>query len=115
MTYICEASKFLLLSFYKRCKIVIQLLVKIRGSAKQNYGQDEVGSVEFVLSDMLIGNFKWYYLTLQTQFDYAEALNLRRSTIFFNLSQFHQITLDTITLINQQTSKAKTVSNKYYE
>lgn len=66
--------------------MLVQLLVKIRGSVKTSFTADEIGSVEHVLSEMMIGKFKWFFLTLEIQFEFAEALNLRKSTIFFDLS-----------------------------
>jgi hypothetical protein len=45
--------------------MLVQLLVKIRGSAKTGFTADQIGSVEHVLSEMMIGKLKWFFLTLE--------------------------------------------------
>ena len=67
MAYVKESSKFLLLSLFKRMKILTQLLIKIRGTQKLTHVQtDEMESTEYIFAEMMIGNFRWLFLTLST-------------------------------------------------
>ena len=86
MTYVKESLKFILFSFFKRCRIIIKILV----SSKENTmmapspldrhrmsdghglgGQKQTR--ESIIADMLAQNLKWAFLTIKTCIDKSEA------------------------------------------
>ena len=59
MTFLRESLKFITMSFMKKCRIIIRILVKIRGI----YQTD---TPESIISEMLVANLRWSFKTLIT-------------------------------------------------
>ena len=57
--FIKESLKFILFGFFKRCRIITQILVNI----KKNFQND---SKESIFAEMLSSNMRWVFLTIRT-------------------------------------------------
>lgn len=84
MTYVKESLKFILFSFFKRCRIIIKILVSSKGNPtapshdinRMNDGHGLGGQKqtrESIIADMLAQNLKWAFLTIKTCIDKSEA------------------------------------------
>ena len=59
MLFIKESLKFILFGFFKRCRIISQILYNI----KKNFQND---SKESIFAEMLSSNMRWVFLTIRT-------------------------------------------------
>lgn len=81
MTYVKESLKFILFSFFKRCRLIIKILVKFKGSRQDgnnslpraNGTSSEKQTRESIIADMLAQNLKWAFLTILTCIEKSEA------------------------------------------
>ena len=86
MTYVKESLKFILFSFFKRCRIIIKILVGSKENTalapspldrhRMNDGHGLGGQKqtrESIIADMLAQNLKWAFLTIKTCIEKSEA------------------------------------------
>jgi len=83
MTYVKESLRFILFSFFKRCRIIIAILVKYKESRSTDMtnetrtGPNDTRSRketrESIIADMLAQNLKWAFLTILTCIEKSEA------------------------------------------
>lgn len=85
MTYVKESLRFIILSFFKRCRIMIRILIKERevknqesNNMKPRTGGNESfragkDTRESIIADMLAQNLKWAFLTILTCIEKSEA------------------------------------------
>ena len=84
MTYVKEALKFILFSFFKRCRIIIKILVKYQESrstdvnpaiarANPDATRNRKETRESIIADNLAQNLKWAFLTISTCIEKSEA------------------------------------------
>ena len=84
MTYVKESLKFMLFSFFKRCRLIISILIQYKESrnyssheqSRRRRGKHSSGSKttrESIIADMLAQNFKWAFLTILTCIEKSEA------------------------------------------
>jgi len=59
MTFIEESLKFMIMGFFKRCRIITQILVSI----KERFATD---TRESIFSEALSHNLRWCFVTIQT-------------------------------------------------
>ena len=81
MTYVKESLKFILFSFFKRCRLIIKILVQHKGfrhdgsnplpGARGTSSQKQTR--ESIIADMLAQNLKWAFLTILTCIEKCEA------------------------------------------
>ena len=67
MVFVKETLKFLMLSFFKQCRIILKILDKfheMRRDRDDHRSQNE--TKESILADMLARNLKWAILTILT-------------------------------------------------
>ena len=65
MLFVKESLRFILFSFFKRCRIITQILSNI----KKNFQHD---SKESIFADMLSSNLRWVFLTIRTCIEKVE-------------------------------------------
>ena len=67
MIYVKEALKFLLLSFFKQCRIILRILEKFHEMHKDREdSRSHHVTKESIVADMLARNLKWAILTILT-------------------------------------------------
>ena len=59
MTFVEESLKFMIMGFFKRCRIITQILVSI----KERFAAD---TRESIFSEALAHNIRWCFITIQT-------------------------------------------------
>ncbi len=59
MSFIEESLKFMIMGFFKRCRIITQILVSI----KERFATD---TRESIFSEALAYNLRWCFVTIQT-------------------------------------------------
>ena len=73
MLFIKESLKFILFGFFKRCRIISQILYNI----KKTFQND---SKESIFAEMLSSNMRWVFLTIRTCIEkVADRVNGNRS------------------------------------
>ena len=82
MIYVKESLKFILFSFFKRCRLIIKILEKQHKEVRQDTGNPlprAVGGApsqkqtrESIIADMLAQNLKWAFLTILTCIEKSE-------------------------------------------
>lgn len=80
MTYVKEALKFILFSFFKRCRLVITILLKHKDSRQDASNplpraagtSSQKQTRESIIADMLAQNLKWAFLTILTCIEKSE-------------------------------------------
>ena len=129
MLYIKESIKFLLFGFFKRCRIVSQILQNI----KKNFQND---SKESIFAEMLSSNLRWVFLTIRTCIEKVDerfngnnsnliqqrpednmlGINRGRWPIMYDLKPFFNIINYLIDSLEQMSNvRAYQKNSKYYE
>ena len=125
MIFVKESLKFILFGFFKRCRIITEILLKI----KKNFQND---SKQSIFADMLSSNMRWVFLTIRTCIDKVKDKVIRsrnhqeRTSELFephekwpimgDLLPFEAIIQDIIDSLTQMTNaKTHQKDGKYYE
>lgn len=67
MTFVQESLKFVLLSFFKQCRIILRILEKFHEMRKErDDSRSQQDTRESIIADMIARNLKWAFLTILT-------------------------------------------------
>ena len=67
MTFVQESLKFVLLSFFKQCRIILRILEKFHEMRKErDDSKSQQDTRESIIADMIARNLKWAFLTILT-------------------------------------------------
>ena len=121
MKFIEECLKFMIMGFFKRCRIITQILVNIKDKCTPD-------TKDAIFSEALSHHLKWCFITIQTCIkkgdedreihfeDEFEQEGTRRSQqVLQKLAVFRTITDSIVSSLDPFVSKSQQSNSKYYK
>jgi len=119
-TFVRESLKFMIFSFFKRCRLIIKILIQYFENKEQASDHDgrhrrrsrQRETRESILADMLGQNLKWAFLTIHTC---IERIEQQKSSIMGDLKCFKNVLVTLLTDLDLVKNEDYKKNKQYYK